>query len=44
MRYHEIDYEIIGNDMQYIDIEFDPNETVIAEAGVRALGNLIAGK
>ncbi|MBN1685659.1 MAG: AIM24 family protein, partial [Spirochaetales bacterium] len=31
---HEIDYEIIGDDMQIIEIELDQHETVIAEAGV----------
>lgn len=30
---HEIDFEILGNDMQVVEIELDPNETVIAEAG-----------
>lgn len=30
---HEIDYKIYGNEMQYVEIELDPNETVIAEAG-----------
>lgn len=30
---HEIDYEIIGDDMQYVEIELDPGETVVAEAG-----------
>jgi len=30
---HEIDYEIIGDDMQIVEIELDPGETVIAEAG-----------
>lgn len=33
MQSHEIDYEIIGNDIQLAEIELDPNETVIAEAG-----------
>jgi len=33
MRCHEVDYEIIGNDLQLVEIELDPNETVIAEAG-----------
>jgi uncharacterized protein (TIGR00266 family) len=33
MRCHEIDYEIIGHDMQMVEIELDPQETVIAEAG-----------
>lgn len=30
---HEIDYEINGNEMQYVEIELDPRETVVAEAG-----------
>jgi uncharacterized protein (TIGR00266 family) len=30
---HVIDYRIIGNDIQIVEIELDPNETVIAEAG-----------
>ncbi len=34
MRSHEIDYEIFGDDMQVIEVELDPGETVIAEAGV----------
>jgi uncharacterized protein (TIGR00266 family) len=32
-RSHEVDYEIIGESMQMVEIELDPNETVIAEAG-----------
>lgn len=30
---HEIDYEIFGEEMQYVSIELDPQETAIAEAG-----------
>lgn len=30
---HEIDYEIIGDDMQLVEVELDPGEVVIAEAG-----------
>ncbi|MBR9727054.1 TIGR00266 family protein [Shewanella intestini] len=30
---HEVDYEIIGNSMQLVEVELDPQETVIAEAG-----------
>ena len=33
MTTHEIDYEILGDDMQIVEIELDPGETVIAEAG-----------
>ena len=32
-RSHEIDYEIKGESIQIVEIELDPNETVIAEAG-----------
>ena len=30
---HEVDYKIIGEDIQFVEIELDPGETVIAEAG-----------
>ena len=33
MRSHELDYRIIGDDIQLVEIELDPMETVIAEAG-----------
>ncbi|WP_342075898.1 TIGR00266 family protein [Yoonia sp. SS1-5] len=33
MRCHEVDYEIFGDDMQIVEVELDPQETVIAEAG-----------
>jgi uncharacterized protein (TIGR00266 family) len=33
MRSHEVDYKIVGDDIQLVEIELDPNETVIAEAG-----------
>src|SRR4030095_1933513 len=32
-RRHEIDFESFGDDMQFVEITLDPNETVIAEAG-----------
>jgi uncharacterized protein (TIGR00266 family) len=32
-RSHEIEFEIIGSEMQIVEIELDPGETVIAEAG-----------
>jgi uncharacterized protein (TIGR00266 family) len=32
-RSHEIDYRIIGESIQMVEIELDPRETVIAEAG-----------
>jgi len=33
MRSHELDYRIIGDDIQLVEIELDPMETVVAEAG-----------
>ncbi len=30
---HEIDYRIYGEEMQYVEIELDPDEAVIAESG-----------
>ncbi|PCJ52309.1 MAG: TIGR00266 family protein [Candidatus Hydrogenedentota bacterium] len=33
MASHEIDYELIGDDMQLVEVELDPGETVVAEAG-----------
>ncbi len=30
---HEVDYEIFGDDMQIVEVELDPGEVVIAEAG-----------
>jgi uncharacterized protein (TIGR00266 family) len=34
MRSHEVDYHIFGDDLQFVEIELDPGETVIAEAGM----------
>lgn len=33
MQAHEIDYHIYGEEMQYVEIELDPQEAVVAEAG-----------
>jgi uncharacterized protein (TIGR00266 family) len=33
MNAHEIDYHIFGEEMQYVEIELDPQEAVVAEAG-----------
>mgnify|MGYP001172847998 FL=1 len=33
MRSHEIDYWIHGEEMQFVEIELDPSETVVAEPG-----------
>lgn len=30
---HEIDYQIHGDDMQFVQVELDPQEAVVAEAG-----------
>src|ERR1041384_3630195 len=30
---HEIDYKIFGDDMQFVEVELDPMEAVVAEAG-----------
>ncbi|SMC75202.1 TIGR00266 family protein [Cellulophaga tyrosinoxydans] len=33
MNAHEIDYQIFGEEMQFVEIELDPQEAVVAEAG-----------
>ena len=33
MNAHEIDYEIHGDEMQYVEVELDPQEAVVAESG-----------
>ncbi len=33
MKAHEIDFTIYGDDMQFVEIQVDPMETVLAEAG-----------
>lgn len=33
MQNHEIDYKLFGEEMQFVEIELDPQETVIAESG-----------
>jgi uncharacterized protein (TIGR00266 family) len=30
---HEIDFKILGNEMQFVEVELDPGESAIAEAG-----------
>jgi uncharacterized protein (TIGR00266 family) len=30
---HEIEYRVFGDDMQYVEVELDPNEATVAEAG-----------
>ncbi len=40
---HEIDYQIMGEGVQLVEVELDPNETVIAEAGAMVYmdGNVV---
>jgi uncharacterized protein (TIGR00266 family) len=33
MRSHEVDYQILGSEMQLVEIELDQDETIIAEGG-----------
>jgi len=33
MQCHEVDYKLIGDDMQIVEVELDRDETVVAEAG-----------
>lgn len=33
MKNHEIDYRLYGEEMQFVEIELDPEETVVAESG-----------
>lgn len=33
MKCHKVDYEILGDDLQVVEVELDQHETVIAEAG-----------
>jgi uncharacterized protein (TIGR00266 family) len=30
---HDIEYKIFGDDLQYVEVELDPNEATVAEAG-----------
>jgi uncharacterized protein (TIGR00266 family) len=30
---HEVDYDIVGNEMQFVEVELDPGEGAVAEAG-----------
>ena len=34
MQSHAVDYKIFGDDLQFVEVELDPGETVIAEAGM----------
>lgn len=39
MNSHEIDYKIYGDDMQFVEIELDPQETIMAEPGAMMMMN-----
>ena len=30
---HEVDFKILGDDMQFVEVELDPGESAVAEAG-----------
>ena len=30
---YEVDYKIFGSDMQFVEVELDPGEAAVAEAG-----------
>src|SRR5262245_57119967 len=32
-RAHDIDFEILGNEMQFVEVTLDPGESAVAEAG-----------
>jgi uncharacterized protein (TIGR00266 family) len=34
MKSHLVDYQVFGDDLQFVEVELDPGETVIAEAGM----------
>jgi uncharacterized protein (AIM24 family) len=38
---HEIDYKIFGDDMQFVEVELDPNEATVAEAGGMMSGCIV---
>ena len=33
MQSHEVEYKIFGDDLQFVEVELDPTESVVAEAG-----------
>ena len=35
MKCHEVDYKIIGDDMQIVEVELDPSETVVSQRQVQ---------
>ncbi|MEG1481084.1 TIGR00266 family protein [Clostridium sp.] len=43
MNSHEIEYNIYGDDMQFVEIELDPKESVVAEAGAMMMMDMSIG-
>jgi len=33
MKCHKVDYKVYGDDLQFVEVELDPEETIVAEAG-----------
>ena len=33
MRSHEVEYKVYGDDLQFVEVELDPSESVVAEGG-----------
>ncbi len=42
MRCHQVDYTIIGHDIQMVEIELDPNTTEVQDAVIAELNDLLA--
>ena len=40
---HEIDFRIVGSEMQFVEVELDPGESAVAEAGFPELAPSGAG-
>ena len=38
---HEIDYRVFGDDMQYVEIELDPEQDVVLRAGYSANADVV---
>ncbi len=38
---HEVDYNIMGSDMQIVEVELDPGEAVLTVGTSRSLGRLV---
>ena len=40
---HDIDYEIKGQELQFVEIELDPGESAVAEAGSMVWKDAVIG-